>query len=136
MKFRILFLTLLFTAFTSQASAQSDSLNKKLALDDEFTIEFTEIRRTGQGALMLKFTIEAINGSNDSGIDCNDSMVTDLATKSVYHTMGGQGTSAGNKYFNGSAKVNCWTMISEPPASLKSALFTLEKFPPVEIELP
>lgn len=133
---RIILSSIFCLSFVSHVHAQSGSIGKKINIDDDFSIEFTEIKRTGQGALMVKYNIEKKAGLNISFISCNNSKITDLATKAVYHNMEGAATSAGQQYFRSGNVIKCWNMISEPPTTLKSAVFLVSDLAPVEIEIP
>jgi coenzyme F420-reducing hydrogenase beta subunit len=106
-------------------------------LDEFHSLSIKELRRTGKGALMLKYTIQKSNSnSGKNGINCYESTITDLETKTVYHAMQGAGTSAGIKYFRQKAKVDCWVMITEPPIETKDVLLVINDLPPALITLP
>lgn len=139
MRIKSIVLSFIFSlTFVGNVCAQSGSIGKKIDIDDDFSIEFKEIKRTGQGALMVKYNVEkkAAATSSKEWIRCEASKVTDLVTKAVYHNMSGSGTSANVQYFRSGSIVKCWNMISEPPSSLKSAVFIVEDLAPVEIEIP
>lgn len=114
------------------SSNTTANYKKKYELIDGLILEVKDITRTGQGALIIKFKVTRDNQA--VRIYAYDSKLTDLSTKTVYHVMNGSGTHSGHSY-------NPWAMITEPPTSLKSALFQVHEtnesvLPPVIIDLP
>jgi hypothetical protein len=114
------------------APSTTANYKKKYELLEGLILEIKDITRTGQGALIIKFKVT--RGKEAVRVYAFDTKLTDLNTKTVYHVMSGSGTSSDHSY-------NPWVMITEPPASLKSALFQVREtnestLPPVVIDLP
>ncbi|MBP9837986.1 MAG: hypothetical protein KBC84_04665 [Proteobacteria bacterium] len=119
----------------AQAPVPSSDV-KKYELDDNHSLTIKQLKRTNQGALMFKYDVEIVQGKGREWIACSEVSLTDLATKTVYHSMIGAGTSSGNQYFHNGSKVSCWVMMTEPPASLKTVNLNVSNFAPIVIELP
>lgn len=135
---KLFFFGMLFLNFDSSFAQVpvSESNVKKFELDENNSLTIKDLKRTNQGALMFKYDVEIVPEKGRKWIKCGNVSLTDLATKTVYHTMEGSGTSNGDQYLTNTTKVSCWAMITEPPVSVKTANLVVDNFAPILIDLP